>query len=99
MKKALLFFLAISPMLIFGHMTSGLRIKRVSTVIKVKLNNKNPIFIPLGSTANFNVKNYGAVGNGVHDDTNAIDSCSMAAGKNATIYFPTGTYLTKYIYS
>jgi parallel beta-helix repeat protein len=97
MKKAL--FFAVSPILIFAHTVNGLRINPVNMVVKVKPVNKNTIYSRLQSTGNFNVKEYGAVGNGIHDDSNAIDSCSIAAGKNATIYFPAGTYLTKYIYS
>src|SRR5258708_28926437 len=37
----------------------------------------------------YNVKNYGAVGNGVHDDTSAIQSCITA---NNAAYFPAGNY-------
>lgn len=42
-----------------------------------------------------NVKNYGAVGNGVTDDTAAIQACiDDIPGKNKTsILFPTGTYV------
>jgi len=47
-----------------------------------------------GST--FNVKDYGATGNGVTDDTAAINAaCSAAVGVgNATVYFPDGLYKT-----
>ncbi|MEN8128484.1 MAG: glycosyl hydrolase family 28-related protein, partial [Planctomycetota bacterium] len=44
-----------------------------------------------GST--INVKDYGAVGDGVSDDFAAIDSAFSAAGSGDTIYFPAGTYL------
>ncbi|OIW28355.1 pectin lyase-like protein, partial [Coniochaeta ligniaria NRRL 30616] len=51
-----------------------------------------------------NVKDYGAVGDGIHDDTAAINnavtdggrcgmSCGSSTAKPAVIYFPTGTYL------
>lgn len=43
----------------------------------------------------FNVKNFGATGNGVTDDTNAIQAAINAAILNrggGTIYFPPGTY-------
>lgn len=40
-----------------------------------------------------NVKDYGAVGDGVADDTNAIAACIATVGP-ATIYFPPGTYRT-----
>lgn len=43
----------------------------------------------------FNVRNYGAVGNGVADDTTAIQAAITAAAVNGgTVYFPRGTYLT-----
>jgi hypothetical protein len=41
----------------------------------------------------YNVKAYGATGNGVADDTSAILSAQAAAGDGGTLYFPTGTYL------
>lgn len=43
----------------------------------------------------FNVKNYGAVGNGVHDDGPAILATINAVSPYDAIYFPAGTYLYK----
>lgn len=40
-----------------------------------------------------NVKNCGAIGDGVHDDTDAINQ-ALIIGEGHTIYFPEGTYLT-----
>lgn len=48
-----------------------------------------------------NVKDYGAVGNGVADDTAAIDRAIWSGGRRgvdcaivpAVVYFPAGTYL------
>ena len=40
-----------------------------------------------------NVKSYGAVGNGINDDTTAIRNAINAAGSMwSTVYFPAGTY-------
>lgn len=42
----------------------------------------------------FNVKSFGAVGNGTTDDTSAINAAlSAASGPSGTVYFPAGTYL------
>jgi hypothetical protein len=41
----------------------------------------------------FNVRAYGAAGNGVTDDTAACQAAITAAGAGGTVFFPTGTYL------
>lgn len=43
----------------------------------------------------FNVKNYGALGNGIHDDRTAIQAAVDAAYKagGGTVYLPEGTYI------
>jgi hypothetical protein len=46
------------------------------------------------SSNTLNVKDYGAVGNGISDDTNSVNSCFTAASSTGkSVYFPTGTYL------
>lgn len=42
---------------------------------------------------NFNVKDYGALGNNVADDTTAIQNACNAAANGGTVYFPPGNYL------
>ncbi len=41
----------------------------------------------------FNVKDYGATGNGSSDDTGAIHAARNAAGTGGTVFLPSGTYL------
>ena len=59
------------------------------------------VFVPLllamatqVARADYNVRDYGAMGNGVHNDTAsiqaAIDACDNAGG--GTVFFPTGHY-------
>lgn len=43
--------------------------------------------------APINVLDFGAVGDGVADDTAAIQAAVTAASNNASVYFPAGTYL------
>ncbi|UVI31414.1 right-handed parallel beta-helix repeat-containing protein [Paenibacillus spongiae] len=46
-----------------------------------------------GSVPVLNVKDYGAVGNGVHDDTSAIQQAvNEALTKKGTVYLPSGDY-------
>jgi hypothetical protein len=40
-----------------------------------------------------NVKDYGAVGNGVTDDTTAIEAAYTASGTSGCIFFPAGSYV------
>lgn len=51
---------------------------------------------PAGAISVFNVQNslYGALGNGVHDDTSNIQACIAAciAAGGGIVYFPAGTY-------
>ncbi|MFC7053942.1 glycosyl hydrolase family 28-related protein [Hansschlegelia quercus] len=52
---------------------------------------------PAFSAATFDVRRYGAVGDGVHDDGQAIEDALAAAGQRppATVYFPPGTYASR----
>lgn len=40
-----------------------------------------------------NIRDFYAFGNGVHDDTQAIQAAIMCCPKNGRVYIPTGTYL------
>lgn len=44
--------------------------------------------------ADVNVKDFGAIGDGVADDTAAIQAAFDAVGTNGEVYFPAGTYKT-----
>lgn len=47
----------------------------------------------------FNVKDYGATGDGVTDDSNAIDSARAAISGAGTLFFPKGSYYTEHTLS
>lgn len=48
--------------------------------------------IPVRSTIGANVQSYGAVGDGIADDTNAIRNAISACPENQVVYFPAGIY-------
>ena len=59
------------------------------------LRTNGTIMVASGTQTLFSVQDYGAVGNGVHDDDAAINAAvtaAKAAGSDSTIYFPAGTY-------
>lgn len=62
--------------------------KPVSTAQQTALDGK----VDKGSLV-FNVKNYGALGNGSANDTTAIQAAFSAASGGGIVYFPPGTYL------
>lgn len=50
-------------------------------------------------TSAINVKNFGAIGDGVTDDTSAIESALYSRVSGETLYFPPGTYkITRTLY-
>ncbi|MEM4400188.1 MAG: Ig-like domain-containing protein, partial [Candidatus Nitrosocaldus sp.] len=68
-----------------------------SNIARVSININDVIDVRI-----FNVKDYGAIGNGVNDDTQAVRNAIEDAriyietnNKEATIYFPQGTYKIK----
>ena len=42
-----------------------------------------------------NVRSFGAAGDGVTDDTSALQACILSCPKEGTVYVPQGTYLTR----
>lgn len=79
------------------HTRSG-RVADFALATRVLEPNAEPASVAFPASANvINVQSYGATGNGVTDDTAAIQSAIHAAVGSAqgmrTIYFPNGTYL------
>ena len=52
--------------------------------------------VPINSKE-FNVMHYGAVGDGITDDRNAIQELINNVPENSVIYFPAGTYLVDFV--
>lgn len=46
-------------------------------------------------TANINVFNFGAIGDGITDDTEAIQAAIDSAGRGGTVQIPRGTYMVR----
>ncbi|TGO33454.1 hypothetical protein BHYA_0245g00070 [Botrytis hyacinthi] len=86
--------------------TNGTKNKRASSnfwMRDIKQNGQSP-FAPVGYKLWRNLMDYGAAGNGVTDDTHAINAaisdggrCGVSCGSStiypATVYFPPGNYL------
>lgn len=55
-----------------------------------------PRLFPINDDVNlgqFDVREYGAIGRGENDDTDAFHSAMIAAGTNGTVFVPPGTYI------
>ncbi|MBO7197153.1 MAG: glycoside hydrolase family 28 protein [Clostridia bacterium] len=50
-------------------------------------------FTTKAETAAINVRDFGAVGDGVHDDTSSVQTAINCLPRGARLYFPAGTYL------
>jgi len=83
----LLFCLIIKSETIFGMLNT------YRPVTKVTANN-----VKLVDTI-LNVKSFGALGNGISDDTKAIDAALNAAGNKLKLFFPQGTYIINKAFS
>ncbi len=69
-------------------------IKDVSSLIDYLLNNDGSIPFDASSRGQISAKDYGAVGDGVTDDTEALERAFDAAAElHVSLYIPAGTYL------
>jgi len=50
-----------------------------------------PAFVPNAQT--INIRDYGAIGDGRHDDSDALRNALAASHDGSTIYIPAGTYI------
>ncbi len=64
-----------------------------STEYTVSVSGQEPVsFTTAAETAAVNVKDFGAVGDGVHDDTVSVQTAVNCLPKGGRLYFPEGTY-------
>lgn len=66
-----------------------------NTSYQLKIENESITFQTEVEEAFLNVKDFGAVGDGIHDDTMAIQTAIYAAPKGSLIHIPVGKYLVK----
>lgn len=72
-----------------------MRVDTSATAISAVSRAFNPFAAPASTMLRMhNIRQYGAVGDGVANDTRAIITAQQAAGANGVVYVPEGTYLT-----
>lgn len=88
MKKILLLIIVLTPLMLEAQTHN----------VRSVVDGKNLSFfrgqeeLNVSLSGQFNVMDYGAVGNGTTDDAAAIQSCINAAGVGGTVYFPDKSY-------
>lgn len=66
-----------------------------NTTYQVSVNGFLVEAMTLYESSYLNVKDFGAVGDGIHDDTMAIQTAILACPKQGTVHIPNGTYYVK----
>src|SRR5262245_8646067 len=74
-----------------------LRSSLIATAVTVVVGGAAVALVTAASAATFNVRDYGAVGNGTTNDTPAINAAINAANSagGGVVQFPAGTYKSK----